>query len=143
MVEKKDVEFKETENKDVEEEEEISDFNLEALIVEGTDAIIERKIEYFDTDAQKTRKMKIYVQPLAHAEWERMARLTGKKSKKSIEELVCSKGLVEPDGMEIPLSAIRRMQKGVVSSAYEEIKIVSGQTNDRFEEKFIEKISDF
>lgn len=123
--------------------EKLDEFDLEALIVEGKEAIIKRGIEFFDTTEQKIKQMPVYLKPLSHSEWESLARLTGKKSKKSIEQLVCAKGLVEPDGMEIPISTIRRMQKGAVSSIYEEIKIISGQTKDRFEEQFIEKMTDF
>ena len=128
---------------EAEEDEDIDEFDLEALIVEGSDAILKRKVEYFSLKANKIRSMYVYVTPLTHSEWEQKARLTGKKTKKNIEQLICASGWVHPDGMPVELSEIRRAEKGVVTSVYEEIKLVSGQTHDTFQDAFLEKVSDF
>ena len=142
MVKKEDMVDVVDENIDESEEiEEVIDpFDLEALIAEGTDAILKRDIEYFSVKHNAIRRMEINIRPISHSEWERMARLTGKKDKKNIEQLICSKGWLDMDDMPIELSKIKTMEKGVVTSVYEEIKIVSGQTQDIFQDKFIQQI---
>ena len=124
-----------------EEEEEIDDFDMEALIVSGTDADVERIVEYFDLKTKKIRKMRVHLRPVSHAVWESKAKQTGKKSNKSMEQMICSKGWLYPDGMPIEIEDIRAMAKGVVTSVFEEIKEVSGQTENKFEDKFIEHLS--
>ena len=127
--------------RDEEEEEEIDDFDMEALIVSGTDADVERVIKYFDLKTKKIKKMRVNLKPVSHAVWENRAKQTGRKSNKSMEQMICAAGWMYPDGMPIEIEDIRKMAKGVVTSVFEEIKEVSGQTENKFEDKFIEKIS--
>ena len=124
-----------------EEDEEIDDFDMEALIVSGTDADVERVVKYFDLKTKKIRKMRVNLRPVSHAVWESKARQTGKKSNKSMEQMICSKGWLYPDGMPIEIEDIRAMAKGVVTSVFEEIKEISGQTENKFEDKFIQQLS--
>lgn len=127
-----------------EELEELSDFDIEALIVEGTSAVIERKITYYDVNKQKKMRMPVYLKPLSHSTWNQITRATSKKgSNKNIEELAVHEGLVDKAGLQLQLSQIKGMQKGVVSSIYEEIKLISGQFEDKLEDKMLEKLTDF
>lgn len=131
------------ESKGIESFEDIDDFNLEALIVEGKETVIEDEIELYNPETKETKKMRVYLRPVSHAEWSQSVRSTGKNSKKDLEEIICSKAWLTPDGMPIELSKIKAMQKGVVTQVYEKIKIISGQLTDPFEEKYLEKITDF
>lgn len=131
------------ENKGIGEFEDINDFELEALIVEGKEAMIEDEIELYVPETRKTKRMRIYLQPISHSEWSAAVRSTGKKSNKDLEEIVCSKCWLDKDGMPIPLSKIKAMQKGVVTQVYEKIKLISGQLSDPFEEKYLSKLTDF
>ena len=124
-----------------EEDEEIDDFDMEALIVSGTDADVERVVKYFDLKTKKIRKMRVNLRPVSHAVWESKARQTGKNSNKSMEQMICSKGWLYPDGMPIEIEDISAMAKGVVTSVFEEIKEISGQTENKFEDKFIQQLS--
>lgn len=121
----------------------LDDFDLEALIVEGKDTIIEDEIELYNPETKETRRMRVFIKPISHSEWSQSVRSTGKNSKKDLEEIICSKAWLTPDGMPIELSKIKSMQKGVVTQVYEKIKIVSGQLTDPFEEKYLEKLTDF
>ena len=147
-----DVVMDELEENNIENEEEIpdeeieslDDFDLEMLIVNGTDEPVQREIKFYNHKAKKTMKMPVYLRPVSHGIWSKATKDAIKKnSNKNIEELICSQGWVDKDGLVIPLTKIRGMQKGVVTAVYEEIKIISGQTEDRFEEKYLQKISDF
>lgn len=121
----------------------IDDFNLEALIVEGKDTVIEDEIELYNPQTKKIRRMRVYMRPISHSEWSKAVRSTGKNSKKDLEEMICAKSWVDQEGMPIEISKIKAMQKGVVTQVYEKIKIISGQLTDPFEEKYLEKITDF
>jgi len=131
------------ESKGIESFEDIDDFDLEALIVEGKETIIEDEIELYIPEKKATKRMKVYLRPVSHSEWSTSVRSTGKNSKKDLEEIICSKAWLDKEGMPIPLSKIKDMQKGVVTQVYEKIKLISGQLTDPFEEKYLEKITDF
>lgn len=132
---------KEDESNGIENFDDISDFDLEALIVEGKKTRFEDEIELYNPKTKKTERMRIHIKPISHAEWSGAARSTGKNSQKDLEELVCAKCWLMPDGMPIELSKIKGMQKGVVTQVYEKIKIISGQLTDPFEEKYLDKIT--
>jgi hypothetical protein len=123
--------------------EEVDEFDLNDLIIKGDEAVQKRKVDFFDLKSGKIKRMPIYVKPITHDTWEQIARSVTKKNGKSIEQLICATSLVEADGMEIPISTIKKMQKGFVAAAYEEIKIVSGITKDVFQEKMLEQMSPF
>lgn len=126
------------------EEEIIDEFDLEALIVEGKDANIIEEIEFFNIKSQKKARMKVNIRPISRGKWSEFVRAsTKKKSTKELEELVCAECWLDPDGMPIELSKIRKMQKGAVTAVYEKIKYISGIFNDPFEEKFIDKLANF
>lgn len=131
------------ENKGIQEFDDINDFDLEALIVEGKETIIEDEIELYNPENKETRRMRIFLRPISHSEWSTAVRSTGKNSNKDLEEIICSKAWLTPEGMPIELSKIKDMQKGVVTQVYEKIKIISGQLTDPFEEKYLNKITDF
>jgi hypothetical protein len=131
------------ESKGIKEFDDIDEFDLEALIVEGKETIIEDEVEIYIPQTKKTKKMRIYLQPISHSEWSKAVRSTGKNSNKDLEEIICSKCWVGKDGMPLPLSKIKDMQKGIVTQVYEKIKLISGQLNDPFEEKYLNKITDF
>lgn len=131
------------ESKGIESFDDIDDFNLEALIVEGKETVIEDEIELYNPQTKETKKMRVYLRPVSHSEWSQSVRSTGKNSKKDLEEIICSKAWLTPEGMPIELSKIKAMQKGVVTQIYEKIKIISGQLTDPFEEKYLNKITDF
>lgn len=120
----------------------LDEFELSNLIVEGNE-VIERLISYFNIKTKEERRMKVYLKPVPHTEWNKATSSVNKKSNKNIEELIVSQSLCYEDGIFVPISDIRNMQKGVISSIYEEVKIISGQFEDRMEEKFLEKLSDF
>lgn len=130
-------------NKGIEEFEDINDFDLEALIVEGKETIIEDEIEIYISQTKETKKMRVYLRPISHSEWSSAVRSTGKNSNKDLEEIICSKAWLTPEGMPIELSKIKAMQKGVVTQVYEKIKLISGQLNDPLEEKYLNKLTDF
>lgn len=130
---------------DKQEEDDILDFNLEELIVEGKNAVIERVIEFFNIETHKIQKMRIYVTPLPYSEIQSMERAIArdKKKIKDIRMMACTKAWVEPDGMPIEQSKIRQMAEGIPKAVYEEIKIVSGRIHDASEDKLIEKMAGF
>jgi len=131
------------ESKGIESFDDVDEFDLESLIVEGKEDIFEDLIEVYNPSTKQTRKMRIYIKPISHYEWSKAAKATGKKSDKDLEELVCAKCLVKKEGMPVELSKIKGMQKGVITQIYEKIKIISGQITDPFEEKYLDKITDF
>lgn len=128
------------ESKGMEDFKDLDEFEVEALIIEGKDARIEDKIEFYDINTKTTKKMRIYIQPYTHDEWNKAVRKTRKNERTDLEELICSKCWLDKDGMPLPLSKIKAMQKGVVTQVYEKIKIISGQLNDPFEEKYLKKL---
>lgn len=131
------------ESNGIESFEDIDEFDLEALIVEGKETVIEDEIELYIPSTKETKKMRIYIQPISHGEWSKAVRSTGKNSKKDLEEMVCAKSWVDKGGMPIEISKIKAMQKGVVTQVYEKIKLISGQLTDPFEEKYLNKLTDF
>lgn len=119
----------------------INEFDINALIVEGTDAIIERNVSYYDVNNKKEQKMRVYVRPLSHSNWNSIAQKVSKNDNISFAERVCADGWCDPQGIVLDLSDIRKVQNGVVIAVFEEIKIVSGQFEDRTEEKFLDKLA--
>lgn len=131
------------ESKGIENFDDIDDLDLEALIVEGKEAIIEDTIEIYNLKTKSVEKRRIYLRPIPHVEWSQAIRSTGKNSQKDLEEIVCAKSWLDKDGMPYPISKIKEAPKGIVTQVYEKIKLISGQLNDPFEEKYLNKITDF
>jgi|GEM_PF-3625860 len=131
------------ESKGIESFEDIDDLDLEALIVEGKEAIIEDVIEIYNIKTKSVEKRRIYLRPIPHDEWSKAVRSTGKNSKKDLEEIVCAKSWLDKDGMPYEISKIKKAPKGVVTQVYEKIKLISGQLTDPFEEKYLNKLTDF
>lgn len=119
----------------------LNEFDINALIVEGTDAVIQREVRYYDLKTKQEQKMKVYVRPLSHSNWNDIAQKVSKNDNISFAERVCSDGWCDSQGIVLDLSDIRRVQNGVVIAVFEEIKIVSGQFEDRTEEKFLDKLA--
>lgn len=132
---------KNQEKEEMEPIEDLNEFDINALIVEGTEAIIERRIRYFDLESQSEQKMKVYVKPLSHNDWNGIAQKVSKNDNISFAERVCADGWCTPKGIFIDLSQIRQVQNGVVEAVFEEIKIVSGQFEDRTQDKFLDKLA--
>lgn len=121
--------------------EDLNEFDINALIVEGIDAVIEREIQYYDFKNKKEQTMRVYVRPLSHSEWNSVAQTVSKNDNISFAERVCAEGWCDAQGIILKLSDIRKVQNGVVIAVFEEIKIVSGQFTDRTEEKFLDKLA--
>ena len=126
----------------IEEELETVPFDLEKLLLEGKDAILTREIEFFDTDDGKKKKMEVYIKPLSRGERGQIDRAVAKKNTtKNIVELICAFcWCMDKKGAPMDLSIIREMPDGVAKSVSEEIKFISGDFKDRFEDKAIDKI---
>lgn len=131
------------ESKGMESFDDIGDLDLEATIVEGKDAIIEDVVEIYNTKTKSVEKRRIYLRPIAHGEWSKAVRSTGKTSQKDLEQIVCAKCWLNPDGMPYEISKIKEAPKGIVTQAYEKIKLISGQLKDPLEEKYLDKLTDF
>jgi len=132
---------------DDEEDEELEtvDFDLEKLILEGKDAVMEREIEFFDMEDSKKKKMKVYVKPLSRGDRgdidKAIADNKNKKGKKNIIDLICALGLCySKNGEGVGLSEIRALPDGVAKSIADEIKFISGEFTDRFEDKAIQQL---
>lgn len=119
----------------------LNEFDINALIVEGTDAVIEREVQYYDMKTGEEQQMRVYVRPLSHSNWNSIAQKVSKNDNISFAERVCADGWCDPQGLLLNLSDIRKVQNGVVIAVFEEIKIVSGQFTDRTEEKFLDKLA--
>nr|WP_319372452.1 hypothetical protein [uncultured Methanobacterium sp.] len=132
-----------TENKGIESFEDIDDLDLEALIVEGKEAVIDDVIEIYNIKTKSVEKRRIHIRPIPHDEWSKAVRATGKNSKKDLEQIVCAHCWLQKDGMPYELSKIKEAPKGIVTQVYEKIKLISGQLKDPFEEKYLDKLTDF
>lgn len=133
-----DEELEDEQETSADEELEILDFDLETLTLEGKDAVIERTIEFYDIRDNKKKKMRINVRPLTKKEKTEIERRLGKKnSKLNLEELLCEKGLLDKDGMRYDINQIRKLPSGVVANIAQEIRYISGEFTDRFEDKAI------
>jgi hypothetical protein len=120
----------------------VDDLDLTALIEKGRDALITRIIEYYDVDEEKKKKARVYITPISHGDWSDASRAATKtKSRKDLEELVCSLCLLKKDGSHHNLSDIQDSPKGVITAAYEQIKYISAIFSDPFEEKFLDRLS--
>lgn len=131
------------ESKSIESFDDIEELDLEALIVEGKEAVIDDVVEIYDIKTKSVQKRRIHIRPIPHDEWSKAVRKTGKNSKKDLEQIICSQSWLNKDGMPYELSKIKGSPKGLVTQVYEKIKIVSGQLTDPFEEKYLDKITDF
>ena len=129
--------------KGIENFDDIEELDLEALIVEGKDAIIDDVVEIYNVKTKAVEKRRIHIRPISHDEWSKAVRATGKNSKKDLEEIVCAKSWLDKDGMPYELSKIKGAPKGLVTQTYEKIKLISGQLTDPFEEKYLNKLTDF
>ena len=136
-----DEELEDEQETSADEELEILDFDLETLTLEGKDAVIERTIEFYDIRDNKKKKMRINVRPLTKKEKTEIERRLGKKnSKLNLEELLCEKGLLDKDGMRYDINQIRKLPSGVVANIAQEIRYISGEFTDRFEDKAITEL---
>lgn len=131
------------ESKGIEDLGDVDDLDLEALIVEGSEAIIEDVIEIYNPKTKSVEKRRIYMRPIPHDEWSKAVRATGKNSKKDLEQIVCAKCWLRSDGMPYEVTTIKKAPKGVVTQVYEKIKVISGQLKDPFEEKYLDKLTAF
>lgn len=131
------------ESKGIENFDDIDDLDLEALIVEGKEAVIEDTIEIYNIKTKSVEKRRIHIRPIPHDEWTKAVRATGKNSQKDLEQIVCAHCWLRKDGMPYELSKIKEAPKGIVTQVYEKIKLISGQLKDPFEEKYLDKLTDF
>ena len=138
----KEDEFEEIPEDEIEDELETLPFSLEKLILEGKDAILTRDIEFFDTEDGKKKKMEVYIKPLSRGDRGDIDRAIARKNNnKNIVDIICSKSWVmDEKGTAIDISIIRDMPDGVAKSVADEIKFISGEFVDRFEDKAIDKI---
>lgn len=131
----------------IEENTPLDDFDLETLIVEGTDAAIERKIDYFNPKTQKQGKMAVRLKPVSNIEWTKVEGAVSKNKNKNkiidFRSRIVAKSLLDKNNELVPISLIYKMGKGTIGNIYEEVKIISGQFEDKTEDKIIEKMVDF
>jgi hypothetical protein len=129
-----------------EELEVLPDFDMEKLILDGKDAVLRREVEFFDLTDSKKKRMPVYVKPLSRGERgaidkEIARKVKGKSSNKNVIDMICAFGFVMNEkGTPFNISVIREMPDGFVKNVSEEIKFISGDFKDRFEDKAIDKI---
>ncbi|KZX16649.1 hypothetical protein MBCUT_06870 [Methanobrevibacter cuticularis] len=133
------------ESEDSEDSEDIKDFDLELLLMGG---IVDREIDFFNKKTNKQDKMFVRLKSVSHEEWVKAeAKLNkNKKSKKTVKDFVgalVAKSWVDSDAKPIPITAIRSLDNGTLKNIYEQVKFVSGQFEDKTEERMIEKLLDF
>jgi hypothetical protein len=154
-----DAEFNNHENSDDVEDEipEVDifeEFELEALILEGKDALIDRSIVFFSVEDQRKKKMPITISPISKKVRGQIVRkVQSKNNRSTVEELTLLECLYKndkpmkdvkvtlKDGKTLEgIELIRAMPDGVVDSIYEEVKQISSLFTDRFEDKAIDKV---
>ena len=123
----------------------LEEFDLEALILDH-EAVFDESIRFVSPTTKRVEVMPIKIMAVSHSDWNRTARKATKKgSDDNVEELIVAKGWVETEEplSFVPLSKIRRIPRGIISQVFDKIKIVSGQFDDRLEDKLIDKLTDF
>ena len=123
----------------------VDDFDLEALIL-NHEAVFDESVRFVSQKTGRVEVMPIKIIAVSHSDWNRTTRkATRKGSDDNVEELIVAKGWVQTEEpLElVPLSKIRQMPRGIVSQVFDKIKIVSGQFDDRLEDKLIDKLTDF
>ena len=111
-------------------------------MVEGKDAVLIRNIEFFDLEDGKKKKMPVYLKPLSRGDRGAIDRAIAKKdNNKNLIDLICALGMcMDEKGKPIDISVIREMEDGFVKSVADEIKFISGEFTDRWEDKAIQQV---
>lgn len=138
-----DIDMEESE--ETEEDAELRDFDLELLLLGG---VVPREIDFFNKNTKRHEKMVVNLKSVTHEEWAKAeAKLNmNKKNKNTVRDFVgsiVSKSWVDNNEELIPISIIRKLDGGVLKNIYAEVKIVSGQFEDKTEDKLIEKLAGF
>lgn len=117
----------------------LDDIELETLI-QTTDEILIRPVEYFDPITKAQKKGNVYLKPIAHAKHTSLQNLVRKNKNKTIVDEVVKRQWYDKNNVQIKPELIDKSPEGLIDAVYEEIRTISGLFRDKTQELIAKEV---
>jgi hypothetical protein len=117
----------------------LDDIELETLL-DKSDEILPRQIEYFSIKHNQKRRINIHVKPMTHGIYKSLQNLVRKNTNKNIADEVVRRHLFKSNGQNYTETELDKFEAGITDSAYEEIRYISGLFRDKTQEMIVKEV---
>lgn len=117
----------------------LDDIELETLI-NNSDDILPRRVEYFDNKTGTKRAINVHVKPIAHGTYTTVQNLVRKNKSRTMVDELLKRQLFNSKGEQFSPEQIEKLPAGTPDAIYEEIRFVSGFFRDKTQELLVKEV---
>ncbi|MEA4957541.1 hypothetical protein SDC9_30526 [bioreactor metagenome] len=117
----------------------LDDIEIETLI-NNSNEIMPRRVEYFNRIKNEKRAFNAYIKPMSHGKHTSLQNLVRKNKTKTMVDEVLKRYLFNSKGEQLSPDQIEELDAGLAESIYEEIRFISGLFRDKGQELIVKEI---